>query len=151
LLNPALWDFKRKKIPKILSRKLWNKIDLKIESRSNIISFIQEFMVYYLFGGNKFTTNAVRPVYPTSAEQGASVTVASGPAMDCMTLLRHDSTLFTCSQHISLRLFLVLFSHLLLGLPAGLFPLGIPSKTLYSFIFAPYVLKCQSQALNQPA
>jgi hypothetical protein len=37
---------------------------------------------------------------------------------------------------ISLRSILILYSHLRLGLPSGLFPPSFPTKTLYSFLFA---------------
>jgi hypothetical protein len=38
---------------------------------------------------------------------------------------------------LSLRSILVLFTHQHLGLPSGLFPSGLPTKTLYAFLFSP--------------
>jgi len=38
------------------------------------------------------------------------------------------------SHTISPRHFLILFSHLRLGLPSGLFPSGFPNKTLHGFL-----------------
>ena len=40
----------------------------------------------------------------------------------------------------SWRFFLILSSHLRLGIPSGLFPLGFPTKTLYTPLLSPYVL-----------
>jgi len=47
--------------------------------------------------------------------------------------LSRASSIQTISPHpTSLRSILILSSHLLLGLPSGLFPLGFPTKTLYT-------------------
>jgi hypothetical protein len=35
---------------------------------------------------------------------------------------------------------LILFTHLRLGHPTGLFPFGFPTNILYSFLFSPFVL-----------
>jgi len=41
---------------------------------------------------------------------------------------------------VSTRLTLILFSHLRLGLPSGLFYSGLPTKILYAFLICPCVL-----------
>jgi hypothetical protein len=41
---------------------------------------------------------------------------------------------------LSLRSILILLSHLRLDLPNGLFPYGFPTKILYAFLFAPFLL-----------
>jgi hypothetical protein len=38
---------------------------------------------------------------------------------------------------VSLRLVSILISHLRLGLPNGIFPLPLPIKILYAFLFVP--------------
>jgi hypothetical protein len=38
---------------------------------------------------------------------------------------------------ITLRSILILFTHLLLGLPSGIFPSGFPTNILYAFLFSP--------------
>jgi hypothetical protein len=39
---------------------------------------------------------------------------------------------------LSLRSILILFTHLWLGLPSGLFPSGFPTNILYAFLFDPF-------------
>jgi hypothetical protein len=43
---------------------------------------------------------------------------------------------------ISLRSSLILTSHLCVGLPSGLFPLGFPTNTLYTSLFFPMRVTC---------
>jgi hypothetical protein len=45
------------------------------------------------------------------------------------------------SHPISLRSILILFTHLLLGLPSGLPPSGFPTNILYAFLFSPPSIK----------
>jgi hypothetical protein len=47
---------------------------------------------------------------------------------------------FTPTHPISLRSILILSYHLWLGRPSGLLPCGVPTKTLYAFLFSPRVL-----------
>ena len=42
---------------------------------------------------------------------------------------------------------LILFSHLRLSLPSGLFPLGFPIKALYACLFSPIRATCYSQPI----
>ena len=50
---------------------------------------------------------------------------------------------------ISWRSILILSSHLRMGLPSGLFPLGLYTKTLYIYLsFLPYMLHVQPISLN---
>jgi hypothetical protein len=52
---------------------------------------------------------------------------------------------FTISHLLSVRCFLILSSHLCLGLPGGLFSYGFPTKILYAFlIFHPCYMPCPS-------
>ena len=44
-------------------------------------------------------------------------------------------------QPTSQRSVLILSSHLCLGLPSALLPLGVPTKTLYAPLVSPYMLK----------
>jgi hypothetical protein len=44
------------------------------------------------------------------------------------------------SHPISLRSILILSTHVLLGLPSGLFPSVFPTNILYAFLFVPVVL-----------
>jgi hypothetical protein len=48
-------------------------------------------------------------------------------------------------QLISLSSILIPFSHLRLGLPSGLFPSGIPTKTLCSFLYSSMRVTCPTQ------
>jgi hypothetical protein len=44
------------------------------------------------------------------------------------------------SPHHYLRSILILFTHIFLALPSGLFPSGFPTKIPYAFLFTPVVL-----------
>jgi hypothetical protein len=48
------------------------------------------------------------------------------------------------SQPISLRSVLIPASHLCFGLPGGLFPLGFPTKTVYTFLSSPMRATCSA-------
>jgi hypothetical protein len=49
---------------------------------------------------------------------------------------------------ISWRSILILSSHLSLGLPSGLFPTGVPTKTLYTPLPSPIRATCPDQVIN---
>jgi hypothetical protein len=55
------------------------------------------------------------------------------------------------SQPIYLRSILILSTHLRLGLPNGLSPSGIPTNSIYAFLFSPFVLHALpiSSSLNK--
>jgi hypothetical protein len=48
---------------------------------------------------------------------------------------------------ISLRSILILFTHLCLGLPSGLFPFGFPTNILYALLFALSHATCPTQLI----
>jgi hypothetical protein len=50
-------------------------------------------------------------------------------------------------QTISQRSILNISSHLHLGLPSGLFPLGFPTKTLYTFLSSPVRATCPAHLI----
>jgi hypothetical protein len=56
------------------------------------------------------------------------------------------------SHPIYLRSILILFTHLRLGLPSGLFPSGIPTNILYTFLFFPHscYMPCPSRPPWRP-
>jgi hypothetical protein len=49
------------------------------------------------------------------------------------------------SHHIYLRFILILFTHLRVGLPRGLFTFGFPTGILYAFLFSPIHAACPSR------
>jgi hypothetical protein len=49
---------------------------------------------------------------------------------------------------ISPRSILIPSSHLRLGLPSGLFPLGFPTKTLYTFLSSPMHATCPAHLIR---
>jgi hypothetical protein len=51
------------------------------------------------------------------------------------------------SHPIFLRSILISSSHLYLGLPSGLFPLGFPTKILYAFLFCLMCATCPSHVI----
>jgi hypothetical protein len=53
----------------------------------------------------------------------------------------------TPSHPISLRAALILFSHLLLRLPNGLFPSGFPTKILYALLISPVRAACPTHLI----
>ena len=87
---------------------------------------------------------------------------------------RRFITAFTSARHLSLscassiqsipphstfwRSILILFSHLLLGLPSGLFPSGFLTKILYTPFFSPicfdfihiWIFRCKKVAATKP-
>jgi hypothetical protein len=46
------------------------------------------------------------------------------------------------SQPVSLRSILILYTHLRLRLPSGLFPFGFLTNILYAFLFSPFRATC---------
>ena len=50
----------------------------------------------------------------------------------------------TCPQPTSRRSILILSTHLSLGLPSGLFPLGFPTRTLYAPLSSPIRATCSA-------
>jgi hypothetical protein len=51
------------------------------------------------------------------------------------------------SRHISKRSIVMLFIHLRLGLPSGLFPFGFPTNNLHTFLFTPIRIPCPAHLI----
>jgi hypothetical protein len=64
------------------------------------------------------------------------------------TILSKINPIHTIPSHpISSRSILILFTHLHLGLPSGLFLSGFPTNTLYAYLFAPIHARCAAHLI----
>jgi hypothetical protein len=71
----------------------------------------------------------------------SSEAISRWATQEFLNILWNRNTFHT-TRPISLRSILILYSHLRLGLPSGLFPFGFPTKILYQFIFLPMRATC---------
>jgi hypothetical protein len=54
----------------------------------------------------------------------------------------------TPHNHISPRSILILFTHLRLALPSGIFPFGFPTNNIYAFLFSPIRATCPAYLIT---
>jgi hypothetical protein len=57
-------------------------------------------------------------------------------SLPLLPILSQINSIHTIPSYLS-KIILILFTHLRLGLPSGLFPSGFPTNILYTFLFAP--------------
>jgi hypothetical protein len=69
-------------------------------------------------------------------------------SLPLVTILSHINPVHNTLFYLSLRSILILFSHLCLGLPSGLFPSGFPTNILYAFFFSLHA--CYMSRPSQP-